>query len=464
MALPARSRGAMEATQDRSLAIRAFELPVQKFIHTEGVGGWLLLAAAVVAILWVNSPWSAWYTRLWEAEISFNLGFLHLEKSLQHWINDFLMAIFFFLVGMEIKRELVLGELRTAKRALLPVIAAFGGMAVPAFLYYALNYGTTASSGWGIPMATDIAFALGLLAMIKGVPVELKVFLLALAIVDDIGAIVVIAIFYSGTVSLMSLFIGVLLLGGILALRRASVQNSLPYVVLGLFFWICVLNSGIHATIAGVILGLLVSTQPAIDHEAFALAAPAHFEAFRQAHEEGDEYLAECELGAIEGMTALTDPPVERITARLHSWVAFLILPIFALSNAGVVLSITSLRQALAAKVAWGVAAGLVLGKPLGILAFSWIAVKLRIVELPEHFTWRLLAGVGTLAGIGFTVSIFITGLAFEMDAMVAQAKIATLAASAFAGLLGWVILHWAVRKSPTDVSIPVEGHEAVNI
>lgn len=446
MSIPARNRGTLDVTKARSLAVRAIELPVQKFIHTEGVSGWLLLAATVAALAWVNSPLRDSYFRLWDAEFSFDLGLLHLEKSLHHWINDALMAIFFFLVGMEIKHELVLGQLRTVRRAMLPVIAALGGMVVPALLYVGFNGGTAAVRGWGIPMATDIAFALGVLAMVRGVPIQIKVFLLAIAIVDDIGAIIVIALFYSESVSLWPLLIGGLLLLAIWGLRSAGVQFEFPYILLGVLFWVAVLKSGVHATIAGVILGMMVKSRPLITMDGFADQAPEVLGEFDEARRSGDVEEADAKLGVLESLASLTEAPIERLTRKLHSWVAFVVLPLFALSNAGVIISAESLRAAVASPVSWGIATGLLLGKPIGIFGFTWLAVKSRLAELPSDFRWKLVAGVGVLAGIGFTVSIFITGLAFEENESLSAAKIAILAASVTAGVVGYLLVRGSVK------------------
>jgi Na+:H+ antiporter, NhaA family len=448
MSVPARNKAALDVLRERSVAVRRFELPIQRFIHTEGVGGWLLLATTVVALVWANSPFQSSYFHFWEAEISFDLGVLHLEKTLHHWINDGLMAIFFLLVGMEIKHELVMGHLRTRKQAMLPVAAAVGGMIAPALIYLAFNAGSAGLRGWGIPMATDIAFALAVLAMVKGIPVELKVFLLALAIVDDIGAIIVIALFYTDALRLLPLIIGVCLLLGIWALRSVQVQLEFPYVILGILFWVAILRSGIHATIAGVILGFMVRSKPAVDHRSFTEEASKALEAMKSAVRRGDQREMSANLGTIEAMANLTEAPIERTTRKLHSWVAFLVLPLFALANAGVVVSSESLSAALHSRVAWGIVIGLLVGKPLGVLGFTWLATKIRFAELPQHFSWSLLAGVGVLAGIGFTVSIFITGLAFSEDELVSAGKLGILLASMVAGIVGFAMLRLSVTET----------------
>jgi Na+:H+ antiporter, NhaA family len=441
MTIPGRSRGTLDVTRRHSMAVRALELPVQRFIHTEGVGSWFLLGATLLALAWANSPWQELYFKLWQGDISFQWGLVKIYTNLHHVINDGLMAIFFFLVGMEIKHELVLGQLKTARRAMLPVIAALGGMIVPAAIYMSLNRGTGAAHGWGIPMATDIAFALGVLAMVRGIPVQLKVFLLAVAIVDDIGAILVIAIFYSEAVHVFPLVFGAVLLLALWGLHKAEVQLDLAYVFLGIAFWAAVLASGVHATIAGVILGLMVESRPMFDRKSVLKEAPAVLETLEQSMKDGDEDKADAQLGMLETLAQMTEAPLERLTRALHSWVAFIVLPIFALANAGVVISRESLQIAAQSPVSWGVGLGLLLGKPVGIVGVTWLAVKLRLLELPQEFGWKLLAGTGVLAGIGFTVSIFITGLAFENPNHDSASKIAVLLISMTAGAIGYFML-----------------------
>jgi Na+:H+ antiporter, NhaA family len=454
MTIPGRSRGTLDVTRRHSMAVRALQLPVQRFIHTEGVGGWFLLATTMLALGWANSRWQELYFKLWQGDITFEWGRLHLYTNLHHVINDGLMAIFFFLVGMEIKHELVLGELKTARRAMLPVIAALGGMIVPAAIYFSMNRGSEAAHGWGIPMATDIAFALGVLAMIRGIPVQLKVFLLAVAIVDDIGAILVIAIFYSEAVHVLPLAFGGVLLLALWGLHKAEVQLDLPYVVLAIAFWAAVLASGVHATIAGVILGMMVESRPMFDRQDVLNEAPGVLETLEQSMRDGNEDKADAQLGILETLAQMTEAPLERLTRALHSWVAFIILPLFALANAGVVISKESLQLAMQSPVAWGVGIGLLLGKPLGIVGVTWLAVKLRLLELPQEFGWKLLAGTGVLAGIGFTVSIFITGLAFKDPNHESASKIAVLLISITAGAIGYFVLNAGVSTKPLESEV----------
>lgn len=377
--------------------------PVQEFINTEVLGGLVLLAAALVAIIWANSPWDDAYYDLLHEHISIDGGIFHLDLSLQHWINDALMALFFFVVGLEIKRELVKGELQGFERAALPAFAALGGMILPAAIFFAINVGGPAERGWGIPMATDIAFALGLLALIGSrVSPQLRVFLLALAIVDDIGAIIVIAIFYSGDIQVDSLAIAAAIFALIYALNLARVTNFVPYIVLGVCAWIAVYESGIHATIAGVVLGLMT---------------PAY------------------------ALTTDTKAPLDRLEHFLHPYTSYLIVPLFALANAGVALTPSTLDNSITSSATLGVLLGLLVGKPVGIFVATWLAVRLRISTLPRGTTWPELAGAGMLAGVGFTVALFVNELAFESEILIERGKIGILAASLCAGVLGLIAL-----------------------
>jgi Na+:H+ antiporter, NhaA family len=443
MEIPPRTFGALRIKRRESLVTRAVIIPIQQFIHIQGISSIVLLAAAVIALVWANSPWSDSYHHLWEM----NLAVSKLRLSVHEWVNDALMAIFFFLVGMEIKHEIVHGELADPRRAALPIFAALGGMIVPALLYAVLNRGGDGQAGWGIPMATDIAFSLGVLGMMKGVPPELKVFLLTLAIADDIGAITVIAVFYSGSLDIAALIAGVVMLGGILVLLRVGISQPILYVLLAVGFWAAILRSGIHATIAGVILGFVVPTTATFSLNEFQEMGSDMVTRFREALTSGDTKAAKNLLGRFEVLVQQTESAAERLTRRLNDWVSFLVLPLFALANAGVTFSGSIARDLLTGRIAWGILIGLVLGKPLGILGFSKLAVSCRLAQLPNAVSWRQVGAVGMLAGIGFTVSIFISSLAFENDALVAQAKAAVLAASLISGVLGFL----ALREQPKD-------------
>jgi NhaA family Na+:H+ antiporter len=446
--IPPRTAGALEARIRESLVTRALVVPIQQFIHIQGVSSLLLLLAAVVALVWANSPWHESYHHAWDMELTLS----RLRLPVHAWINDALMAIFFFLVGMEIKHEIVHGELSDIRRASLPIVAALGGMIVPAVIYAAINFRQPGAHGWGIPMATDIAFSLGVLAMVKGVPPELKVFLLSLAIADDIGAIAVIAIFYTETLRLESLFVGLLLLVIIYLVYRLGIQRPIVYAVLGILFWIAVLRSGIHATIAGVILGFMVPTTPRLTFADFERIGTDIVKQYREALAQGDRATASRVLGVLEQVVTATEAASERLTRKLNDWVSFLVLPLFALANAGVEFSSGAWGDLLRSHVAWGVLAGLILGKPLGILGFSLLAVRLGIASLPNRVNWSLVGAVGMLAGIGFTVSIFIGSLAFNDAALLVQAKAAVLGASLVAGLVGFIALRRAINTSETTV------------
>src|SRR5271165_2110611 len=452
MAIPPRTYGAMQMRLRESLFTRALVLPIQEFIHIQGISSVALLAAAIAALIWANSPWHDSYHHVWELELTLS----SLKLPVHAWINDALMAIFFFLVGMEIKHEIVHGELSDLRKASLPIVGALGGMVVPALLFIALNYGEPGQHGWGVPMATDIAFSLGVLGMVKGIPPELKVFLLTLAIADDIGAIAVIAFFYTDTLHVQALFVGAFILLVMFALRRIGISRAIVFVVLGVAFWVVILRSGIHATIAGVILGFMVPTTPKLSLEQFQEIGVDMIKRFRTARSEGDLATANRLLGSFEQLVNATEADSERITRGLNDWVSFLVLPLFALSNAGVTFSGGALQELLASRIAWGVLLGLVIGKPLGIVGFSKLAVKLGWARLPKGVTWLQMAAVGTLAGIGFTVSIFISSLAFDEPSHLMEAKTAVLIASLIAGLAGFFALrHEAKLEGAAEV--PVE-------
>jgi NhaA family Na+:H+ antiporter len=438
--IPPRTAGALEVKIRESLVTRALFVPIQEFIHIQGVSSIVLLLAAIAALVWANSPWHESYHHVWDLELRLS----RLTLPVHAWINDALMAIFFFLVGMEIKHEIVHGELSDMRRASLPIFAALGGMIVPALIYALLNLRQPGQHGWGIPMATDIAFSLGVLAMVKGIPAELKVFLLSLAIADDIGAIAVIAIFYTETLRVESLIVGALLLVILYLVHRVGIRHSMIYALLGILFWVAILRSGIHATIAGVILGFMVPTSPRLSFSQFESISTDIVKRYREALAENDTTTAARMLGFLEEVVSETESPSERLTRKLNDWVSFLVLPLFALANAGVEFSAGGFGNLLRSHVAWGVFFGLVVGKPIGIAAFSWLAVKLGIAVLPHHVNWRMINAVGMLAGIGFTVSIFISSLAFDDPALLMDAKAAVLGASLVAGLTGYVALRRA--------------------
>lgn len=431
-------------------------LPIQSFIHTEASSGILLLIAAALAIAWVNSPWDSAYFDLWHTEFDLDFWVIHVNEDLGHLVNDGLMAIFFFVVGLEIKREVLHGELASPRKAALPIAAALGGMLVPAGIYAAFNAGGDGAAGWGIPMATDIAFALGVLALLgRRAPFALKVFLLALAIADDLGAIIVIAIFYTDSLSLEALAWAGALIALILASARAGIRATNYYVLIGALFWVAVLESGIHATLAGVVLAFLTPATALLRGADFEANAKLLLERHAEAKRAGDEDRQQVALQEFERLSRGFEAPLERLERVLHPWTSFIIVPIFALANAGVVVSSEAVRSAIESPVTLGVFFGLVVGKPVGILAFSWIAVRSGLASLPTGIGFGHITGAGLLAGIGFTVSLFITGLAFTSDQLVADGKMGILAASVIAGAVGFTYL-WILPGEP-DLSDPMD-------
>ncbi len=424
--------------------------PFQDFAHKQSSGGILLIAATVVALIWANSPWGGSYAALWHTKLTVGVGDASISKDLTHWINDGLMAVFFLVVGLEIKREVLVGELSSVRNAALPVAAALGGAVVPAVIYVSINAGTDGAAGWGIPMATDIAFALGVLALLgERAPTTLKVFLTALAIVDDIVAVLVIALFYTSEISWGALGVGAVFLAALVVANLIGVGRTLVYAVLGVGLWLCFLLSGVHATIAGVLLAFTVPAVSFINPGAFLDRSRYILERFERAGEKGESVLTNEErqaaLHALNHATYKLEPPLHELEHTLHPWVVFAIMPLFALANAGVSLG-GGIAEALTNPVALGIVAGLVLGKQLGITLFAWLAVKSGLSELPAGIGWRHVYGAAWLAGIGFTMSLFISDLAFSEGSLVEAAKLGILAASLIAGVVGWTILRGASR------------------
>jgi NhaA family Na+:H+ antiporter len=418
--------------------------PFQDFAHRESSSGLLLLACTIIALAWANSPWGDAYTHLWEIPITVGVADYAIRESLHHWINDGLMAVFFFLVGLEIKREMLVGELASLRRAALPLAAALGGMLVPALLYVAVNGSGPGSRGWGIPMATDIAFALGVLALLgPRIPLSLKIFLTALAIVDDIGAVLVIAVFYTADLSVTALLWGGLLYLLLLVCNWAGVRHPAPYGLLGMGLWLAFLQSGVHATVAGVLLAFTIPARTRIDANEFLTRSRRALNRFAAAGVAGANVLTskthQESLLALEGAAEAAQAPLQKLEEKLHGTVAFGIMPLFALANAGVPLS--GGMQALGSPIGLGIILGLVVGKPLGITLFAWLATRAGVAERPADASWRMLHGAGWLGGIGFTMSLFIAGLAFESAVVLTQAKLGILAASLLAGAVGWLLL-----------------------
>jgi len=418
--------------------------PVQSFMRMEAASGILLLIMAIVALVWANSPWSASYFALWEIPVTLGAGPLLVQKPLLLWVNDGLMALFFFLVGLEIKREVMVGELASPRKAMLPIIAALGGILVPAGMYVLVTGGTPYVSGWGIPMATDIAFALGILALLgTRAPVSLKIFLTALAIIDDLAAVLVIAVFYTSTIKFVALAIGGALLVVLVAGNRLGIQKTAFYVVFGFFLWLAFLKSGVHATIAGVLLALTVPAGRRLDVASFREKAASLLSGLSSSPK-GEHTSTEDEQNVVHSLEVLSkgsETPLIRMEHALHGWVAFMIMPVFALANAGVDLRAVSLLDALVHPVALGIIAGLFIGKQVGVALFAWIAIKTGVAQMPKDVTWIQLYGVAILTGVGFTMSLFIAGLSFDDPAILDRAKTGILAASFLAGALGYVLI-----------------------
>jgi len=415
------------------------------FLHLESSGGVFLVLATIIALILANSPAAELVADFWHAHAVVQVGPVTVDETLHHWINDALMSVFFLVAGLEIKRELVAGELRDPKRAALPAVAAIGGMVVPALIYTLINVGGDGANGWGVPLATDIAFAVAVLAIVgKGLPSGLKVFLLSLAIADDIGAVVVIALFYSSSISFTWLGIAGGFIAMVMLMKRVDIWFVPAYVLVGFGFWLAMFESGVHATLAGVILGLMapaVARRP--DPTRVDVEATTPFAVLREVLVDAKE----------------TVPVTDRLIHILHPWTAFVVLPLFALANGGVAISGSGLADAAASPVTLGIVFGLVAGKTIGIVFATRIAVSAGLGSLPDGVTWTAVTGVALLAGIGFTVSLFITGLAFDDPVTQDNAKIGVLMASVLAAGLGSFVLRKAAADAAAEA--PVEAASA---
>lgn len=428
--------------------------PIDRFLHDETAGGLLLMGCAITALIIANSPLASAYHHILETNMGVSIGSWRLEHSVHHWINEGLMTLFFFVVGLEIKREVLTGELSTPQQAAVPIFAAVGGMMVPALIYVGYNWGGPGVNGWGVPMATDIAFAVGVLALLGSrIPRTVPTFLVALAIVDDLGAVLVIALFYTETIKLLALasaglFLAILVLFNVLGIRK-----PLPYFLVGLLLWGAMLESGVHATIAGVLTALTIPSRSKFRFEAFTGIITRMSRRVTKDLEVGRNVANDAaeRRGALHGLQKaihMLETPLQHLEHRWHVPVAFVIVPLFALANAGIPIDLGSLATALREPVALGVMSGLVIGKIVGVVAFSLFAVKMGWGKLPKGFTGFHLVGVGMLAGIGFTMSIFIAELGFSHDAQhLLQAKTGILFASIAAGVLGYLWLVLTSRK-----------------
>jgi NhaA family Na+:H+ antiporter len=432
--------------------------PSQWFFTNEVISALLLLLASVSAVYWANSFLAGPYHHFLEAEFAVGLGRWEISHSLHHWINDGLMTIFFFTVGLEIKREVLVGELASVKKAMLPVAAALGGMLIPGAIYMAFNYGTEYAGGWGIPMATDIAFSLGAVALFgRGLPVGLRIFLAAFAIADDLGAVLVIAVFYTQDISWHFIVLGAHFLLALGLLNLLSVRSLILYGLLGFGAWLAAMGSGVHPTIAGVLVALTIPAQGKYNTLHFVKRVHYIMENFQCQEQSCDHRHAilfnQGHLNAVQSLEMAchhVETPLQRLEHAFHPWVAFLILPLFAFANAGLTFGGMTVGSAVSHPVTLGIALGLFVGKPLGILCFSFLAVRLGLAELPESVRWSHILGAGMLGGIGFTMSLFISGLAFTDAALLNYSKLGILSGSIFAIVAGALFLGWVGRREAT--------------
>ncbi len=416
---------------------RRFVRPVERFVRWESSSAFLLIAAAVAALIWANSSRS--YDNLWDAHASIEVGGLHLDESLRHWVNDLLMAVFFFVVALEVKRELLFGSLSDRRSALVPTAAAFGTMIGAASVYLAVNTaGDGDLGGWAIPIATDIAFALGVLGLAgRRAPRELRAFMLTLAVVDDLGTILVIAVFFTDDLSLWWLAAGVVLLLAIVVAQRSQVRNVIFYVLLAAAVWLAVLESGVHATVAGVVLGFLTPAVADSNRDETAAAISEDLvEILDDDREINDAALMRAAHRASRGVS-----PLARVEEALHPYSAYVILPLFALANAGVPVSVSGFGDAISSPVGLGIFLGLVVGAPIGGMLLAYASVRVGPGRMPENLDWPAIGGVAPLKGIGFTIAIFITTLAFEDQALQDTATLAVLAASLLSALIGLAVI-----------------------
>lgn len=437
--------------------------PLEEFIHRQTTSGVLLMLCAVVALIIANSPLAEAYHHLFQQYLTVGLDNFQLSKTLHHWINDGLMALFFLVVGLELKRELLVGELANPKQALLPILAAIGGMLVPAGIYFLINPSGPTAIGWGIPMATDIAFALGALALLgKRVPQSLLMFLIAVAIVDDLGAVIVIAVFYTETINLSALGMVAFFIVVLISFNMGGVRRLLPYMIVGSFLWIAMLKSGIHATLAGVMLAFIIPMKPKYDPKRFLSLIGNKVDKIRHAFKENENIIVNDKLRsqvrALGSGVNQVQAPAQILESQLHLPSAYIVIPIFALANAGVAIDFGNLDGTILHPVAIGVILGLVVGKLVGIAGVTWLAVKSGLCQLPSGLNMRHIAGLAMMGGIGFTMSIFIAELGFKgspEDLMMAKTGI--LFASFTAGVTGfvWLMMTTAKQADPVPEATP---------
>ncbi len=427
--------------------------PLDEFIHRQTTSGILLMLCAIAAMTIANSQWSDAYHHFLEMPFSIGVPGFYLSKSLHHWINDGLMALFFFVIGLELKREILVGELANLKQAMLPIIAAIGGMVVPVIIYISINPEGHTFDGWGVPMATDIAFALGTLALLGSrIPKNLLTFLVALAIVDDLGAVMVIALFYTETISIQALLVAAVTLGLLITLNLGGIRRSLPYILLGIVLWIAMLKSGVHATLAGIFLAFTIPMRPKYDADRFLTQIHEMVGQIKLAHQSEKNIVRNDDLRskvhALGKGVQLVQAPAQIMERTMHMPSAYLIIPIFSLANAGIPVDWSALGGIVTHPVSIGIATGLVFGKLIGIAGFSWVAVKLGVTTLPPGLNFKHIVGAALMGGIGFTMSIFIAELGFahsQEDLLMAKSGI--LIASAVAGISGFVWLYLTTEK-----------------
>lgn len=439
-------------SRQRAIRRREFRSVFNILVTNSSIGGILLLIVTLFALISANTPSLSFVSEIWNKRAGISFGNFNLEMSLLHWVNDGLMAIFFFVVGLEIKREMVVGQLSSVKKAILPIIAAIGGMAVPALIYAGFNHGTVSENGWGIPMATDIAFSLGVIALLgRSVPVFLKVFLTALAIVDDIGAIIVLAIFYpTHALQFQFLLYAAAIVALLILFNRMNLNNAALYLIPGLFLWYFVYQSGVHATIAGVALAMCIPSRAPLNEIRFYVRSKYFLEKFRKTGRGEVNILANPEqLGIIDKLHThirQINPLINRLEHTINPYVTFSIMPIFALANAGVVLDGVPWGSGISPLSA-GIFFGLMFGKPIGIFLTTFVASKLKIAEIPVGITWNQIISVGVIAGIGFTMSIFIDSLAFTNEALINEGKAAILVTSFASAMFGLFLLKLSIGK-----------------
>jgi len=435
--------------------------PLDEFIHRQTTSGVLLMLCAVAALYLANSQWNDAYRHILEMTFTLGVPDFQLSKSLHHWINDGLMAIFFLVIGLELKREILVGELADPKQAMFPIVAALGGMLVPIIIYLSINPEGHAADGWGIPMATDIAFALGALALLgKRVPQRLLIFLVALAIVDDLGAVMVIAVFYTETLNIQALVVTAIILALLMALNLGGIRRPLPYVLLGMVLWVAMLKSGVHATLAGILLAFTIPIQPKYDPRRFLLQVSDMMAQIKRSYQRENNIVKNDDLRsrvrALGEGVQLVQAPAQIMEHTLHLPSAYFIIPIFSLANAGILIDWSSLDSIVAHPVSIGITLGLVMGKLIGIAGFTWVAVKLGWASLPLGLNFNHIIGVALMGGIGFTMSIFIAELGFAHSAEnLLMAKIGILVASIIAGVSGFLWLYFTSEKNHGDEMEP---------